>query len=248
MDAAFSDDFDTGLDRDTWLPHYLPHWSSRAEAAATWQVEDSALVLSIPPEQGHWCADTHSPPLRVSGVQSGCFSGPVGSPVGQQPFTDDLVVREEQPLWVGWAPAGGLVEVTARMDLSPRSMASAWLVGLEDSPERCGEICVFEVFGNAVAEDAAAVGQGVHPFRDPALTDDFEAGRQPVDVTAWHTYAIDWREDRVEFLIDGAATRAVHQSPAYPMQLMMAVFDFPDRAASGPDHVPRLVVDRVWGS
>ncbi len=35
------------------------------------------------------------------------------------------------------------------MDLSPRSMASLWMSGLEDEPDRCGEICVFEIFGDA---------------------------------------------------------------------------------------------------
>ena len=53
------------------------------------------------------------------------------------------------------------------MDLSPRSMAAVWMVGLEDEPERCGEICIFEVFGQASAE----VGMGVHAFRDPAVTE-----------------------------------------------------------------------------
>ena len=27
-----------GLDTDVWLPHYLPHWSSRAQSAATYTV------------------------------------------------------------------------------------------------------------------------------------------------------------------------------------------------------------------
>ena len=32
---AFVDDFDgPSLDRAAWLPHYLPHWSSRAASAA----------------------------------------------------------------------------------------------------------------------------------------------------------------------------------------------------------------------
>ncbi|MET0448039.1 MAG: glycoside hydrolase family 16, partial [Aeromicrobium sp.] len=138
MTSGIREDFDDGLDAGRWLPHYLPQWSSRAESAATWEVEDSALVLSIPSEQGRWCAETHDGPLRVSGVQSGCFSGPVGSTVGQQPFAPGLVVREEQPLRTGWTWAGGLLEVRARMELSTRSMASVWMIGLEDAPERCG--------------------------------------------------------------------------------------------------------------
>ena len=78
---TFVDDFDgAGLDTDVWIPHYLPMWSSRAESAATYDVADSELRLTIPPEQGLWCEGAHDdPPLRVSGVQSGMFSGEVGS-------------------------------------------------------------------------------------------------------------------------------------------------------------------------
>ena len=65
-------------------------------------------------------------------------------------------MREEQPAQWGWTPHYGLLEVRARMELSPRSMASVWMVGLEDEPDRCGEICVFEVFGDALGPGATA--------------------------------------------------------------------------------------------
>ena len=135
-DLAFDDDFDgPDLDLEVWVPHYLPQWSSRAESAATYEVAGSELRLTIPPEQGIWCAGDHEPPLRVSGVQSGVFSGEVGSTVGQQPFRDGQVVREAQPTQWGWTPEYGRLEVRARMDLSPRSMASVWMVGLEEVPD-----------------------------------------------------------------------------------------------------------------
>ena len=253
--AEFCDDFDAeGLDTEVWIPHYLPQWSSRARSAATYEVADSELRLTIAPEQGLWCADDHAEPLRVSGVQSGVFSGEVGSTVGQQPFRDGQVVRERQPTQWGWTPDHGLLEVRARMELSPRSMASVWMVGLEDEPARCGEICVFEVFGDALATDrgrpTAAVGMGVHPFRDPALTDEFAAAPLAIDVADFHVYAADWRPGWVDFLVDGDHVRTVHQAPDYPMQMMIAVFDFPARAGSAadPDQVPALAVDRVRGA
>jgi hypothetical protein len=233
--VAFLDDFDgPGLDRAAWLPHYLPHWSSRAASAATYAVEGSELRLTIPPEQGLWCEGIHDdPPLRVSGVQSGVVSG-------QQPFRDGLEVREPQAAWWGVTPHHGRLEVRARMALSPRSMASVWMVGIEDEPQRSGEICVFEVFGDA----PDAVGMGIHPFRDPALTDDFAAPRLDIDVREPHVYAADWHPDRVEFSLDGSVVRAVDQAPDYPMQFMVAVFDFP-RKAGPADHVPLLAVDRI---
>ncbi len=208
----------------------------------------SELRLSIPTDQGRWCPDTHAKPLRVSGVQSGVFSGPVGSTVGQQPFVADQVVREAQPAWWGWTPHHGRIQVRARMELSRTSMASVWMVGLEDSPERCGEICLFEVFGHAIAADGstADVGSGLHPFRDPGLVEEFSADPQQIDVREPHTYAVEWRPDGVTFLLDDRVVRTSVQSPSYPMQMMIAVFDFPD-AGSDPSHVPVLAVDEVRG-
>ena len=111
----FTEDFDgPGLDTTVWLPHYLPVWSSSASTLATYDVRDSCLRLSIPPDQGHWCAGDHEPPLRVSGVMSGNFSGPVGSTVGQQPFRDGQTVQEEQEEFWGWTPSGGRLEMRAR--------------------------------------------------------------------------------------------------------------------------------------
>lgn len=236
------------LDESRWLPHYLPHWSSRAESAATYELVGSELRLSIPPGQGLWCAETHANPLRVSGLQSGVFSGPAGSTVGQQPFADGQVVREEQPAWWGWTPQLGRIEVRARMELSETSMASVWMVGLEDSPERCGEICVFEVFGNTISADGstADLGTGLHPFRDPALVEEFSADTQQLDVRDLHTYAVEWRPDGVDFLLDDRLVRTSRQAPSYPMQMMIAVFDFPV-AGSPPTHTPVLAVDEVRG-
>ena len=142
---AFSDDFDAPeLDRGAWLPHYLPHWSSREASAATFAVEGSELRLTIPPEQGLWCAGDHEPPLRVSGVAVGLAVRPAAVP--RRPAG-----ALRSTAWWGVTPHHGRLEVRARMDLSPRSMASVWMVGIEDEPHRSGEICLFEVFGDAPA-------------------------------------------------------------------------------------------------
>lgn len=245
--TGFVDHFDApALDTAVWVPHYLPQWSSRAESAATYEVGGSELRLTIPSDQGLWCAGEHDPPLRVSGIQSGVFSGEVGSTVGQQPFREGLLVREQQPARWGWTPEYGLLEVRARMELSPRSMASVWMVGREEQPAQSGEICIFEVFGDALDDGSAAVGSGVHPFRDPALVDEFDAPRLPIDVREYHVYAVDWKPGRVDVLVDGERVKTVEQAPDYPMQMIVAVFDFPDK--EGPaGHVPELAVDFVRG-
>lgn len=250
MRLRFEDDFDApDLDRSVWLPHYLPAWSSRAATAATYEVRDSCLHLTIPPDQGLWCAGDHEPALRVSAIQSGNFSGPVGSTVGQQPYRPGLTVREEQePFW-GWTPDHGYVEMRARAVLSRRSMVAFWMVGLEQQPEQSAEICVAEIFGDAVVPgESAGVGVGLHAFRDPEVSEDFEVVRVALDVGEFHTYAVDWTGERVDFLVDGAMVRSSVDPPSYPMQLMIAVFDFPDRSTGDDaDAVPALVVEHVRG-
>ena len=253
---AFADDFDgPDLDLAVWVPHYLPAWSSRDSTRATYAVRNSSLTLSIPPEQGLWCEGVHETPLRVSGVQSGNFSGPVGSTIGQQPVVPGALVQEEQPAHWGWTPTAGYLEMRARAVISPRSMVAFWLVGLEDQPDRCAEICVAEMFGDALTsptpERAATmgVGAGVHAFRDPRIQEDFAVVQVQADIGEFHDYAVDWTADAVTFSVDGRPIRSVAQSPSYPMQAMIAVFDFPDRASDSddPDAVPELVIDHVRG-
>jgi hypothetical protein len=236
------------LDESVWTPAYLPAWSSTREAAATYELVDEGLRLTIPPEQPLWCPDLHEEPLRVSAVQSGTWSGPAGSSRGQQPFRDGLVVREAQVTQWGFTPRYGRVEVECRATLSERSMFSAWMVGLEVEPDDCGEICLVEVFGDTLADGpAAAVGHGIKRIRDPRLNEDFVADPRPIDITEPHVYAVDWRPGEVDFLLDGERLRTVPQAPSYPMQLIVGVFDFPRRAAAAEITVPELVVRRVSG-
>jgi hypothetical protein len=245
---VFEDDFDAAeLDRNLWLPHYLPAWSSRAETAATYAIRDSCLRLTIPPSQDLWCGGDHKPPLRVSGIQSGNFSGPVGSTIGQQPYRDGLTVREQQQTFWGWTPEHGYIEIRARGVVTQRSMVAFWLAGIEDQPQRSAEICIGEMFGDAVVPgESTAVGLGLHAFRDPATTEDFEAVRLPIDVADFHTYAVDWTAEKVDFLVDEVLARTCSKPPTYPMQLMVGVFDFPEKS-DGRDAgaVPALIVDYV---
>ena len=150
-----------------------------------------------------------------------------------------------QPTQWGWTPHYGLLEVRARMDLGPRSMASVWMVGIEDRPERSGEICIFEVFGDVLEDGIAAVGAGVHPFRDPALSDEFDAPRMQIDVSQPHVYAADWRPGRVDFLIDGRRVKTVRPGAGLPDADDARGVRLPSEGDS--DHVPELAVDHVRG-
>jgi hypothetical protein len=157
------DDFDDpDLDTSVWLPHYLPAWSSREATRASYRLGNSCLTLDVPVDHPIWLAGEHEPPLRCSAMQSGSYSGPVGSTRGLQRFREGQVVREEQPRFEGWLPSSGHVEIRCMMTLSPRSMGALWLAGFEDDPEQlqCGELCVVEIFGKSVAGASCEVGMG----------------------------------------------------------------------------------------
>ena len=58
FELEFEDTFDgTELRRDRWLPSYLPHWSSRARAAARDELRDGLLRLRIDAGQEPWCPE-----------------------------------------------------------------------------------------------------------------------------------------------------------------------------------------------
>ena len=94
-------------------------------------------------------------------------------------------------------------------------------------------------------------GSGIHPFRDPALRDEFDAPRLDIDIS---------EPARLRGGLAGGAGRVrrrrssrsgrVEQAPAYPMQMMIAVFDFPEKDPAGrhAEHVPELAVDWIRGS
>ena len=186
----------------------------------------------------------------MSGVQSGNFSGPVGSAIGQQRFRDGLVVAEAQGRFAGWLPSAGRVAVRCRMDLSNRSMGAVWLAGFEERPDEAGELCVVEVFGSNVDDGRSAeVGVGVKQVHDSRLVHDFVAPRLSIDVAEDHDYAVEWDAARAVFSIDGEQVHACTNPPTYPMQVMIAVFDFPTSGEDLPDdHVPSLTIDWIEGS
>jgi beta-glucanase (GH16 family) len=163
--------------------------------------------------------------VRVSSLQTGLFAGPVGSPVGQHRFNPRAVVRQAQRNLRLYTPQYGRIELRAKALDDPQTVVTLWLIGYEDEPIRSAEICICEIFGRDVKADHASVGMGVHPFSDPLLLDDFSAVRVPIDARDFHVYAAEWTPDQVAFFVDGDLVKAVRQSPAYPMQLMLGVYE-----------------------
>lgn len=240
LDEDFSgDELDTGR----WLPHYLPQWSTRERSAARYTLEGGSVRLRIEPDQEPWCPE-YDGRVRVSSLQTGVFSGPAGSTVGQHRFAPGMTVREEWAPQRLYTPQYGVVELRAAFPTDDGAMGALWMIGIEDVPEHSAEICVCEVFGAETDEGSALVGMGVHPFGDPSITDDFEKVRVDVDVREPHDYAAEWTPEGVSFFVDGTRVKQVAQSPAYPMQLMLGIYDFGDGSRAS---VPEMVVHHVRG-
>src|ERR671930_2082647 len=202
-ELEFEDAFDgDALSLDRWLPHYLPHWSSREHSAARYRIADGLLRLQIEADQQPWCPELDGD-VRVSSLQTGAYSGPVGSAIGQHRFTPGARVREAQPNLRLYTPRYGRVELRARASDDPSVMVALWMIGYEDEPERSAEICVCEIFGRDVGQDEATVGVGLHPFGDPRTADDFARVTLPIDAREFHVYAADWTAGRVVFSVDG---------------------------------------------
>src|SRR5918997_847362 len=153
---------------------------------------------------------------------------------GQHRFNPDAVVREAQENVRLYTPLYGRIELRAKAIDDPRNMVALWMIGYEDEPSRSAEICVCEIFGRDVQPDRAAIGMGVHPFGDPEIEDDFAAETLPIDAREFHVYAADWTPDGVSFFVDGEHVKTTSQSPTYPMQLMLSLYEFPP----GPEDDP----------
>jgi hypothetical protein len=235
LDIEFDESFDgPALDPVRWIPAYLPHWSTPELTAARYELRDGRLHLRIDADQRPWCPDFDGD-LRVSSIQTAEFAGPLGSSVGGHRFHPDAVVRTAQVNRILYTPHHGLIELRSRALDDPRLMVALWMIGVGDEPGHTGEICVMEIFGQDVAPDRARVGMGVHPFGDGALVDDFDQVELELDAREFHTYGALWEADQVAWYVDDRLVRTVRQSPAYPLQLMLDIYEFPPDG-DAPDH------------
>ena len=95
-ELEFDDDFSSlTLDETKWFPYYLPQWKSREATRARYQLDGEFLRLRIEEDQEPW-APEHNGEIRVSNFQTGVYSGPLGSSLGQHRFKEGLVVKQEQ--------------------------------------------------------------------------------------------------------------------------------------------------------
>ena len=191
---TFADDFDEPgtSTRSVWLPHYLPAVELAGGDGGDLRGPGRVATAPLRPAGPGPVAPRASTSRRCASpaVQTGNFSGPAGSTVGQQPWRPGAVVREQQEALLG-LDAGPRPARDAGARRAPRR--APWRPGRWSASrtclERCAEICVFEVFGDARGtrdvEPRRSV-MGLHAFRDPGTPEDFAAVRLPIDVAGFH--------------------------------------------------------------
>ncbi|MDN4479350.1 hypothetical protein [Demequina muriae] len=227
----FDDDFASGLSPTRWVPHYLPHWTTPERSAARYGVVPGGLELRIDDDQPDWRPE--DAPLRVSNLQTGTFSGPVGSTRGTHRHRDDgLVVRTETPSQLLFAPSRGRIDLTLAASRADGCMVAAWLVGTEHlSDEHSGEICIVEIDAAGIDEVTTA-RCGVKAHHDPRMVTDMEEVTIPLDASERHTWTVIWGEGETVIGCEGRVVRRVAQAPDYPLFLMVDLFEI--GAAEGP--------------
>ena len=227
----FHDEFDgPEIDTDKWFPFYLPHWSSRAQSAPSYSFEDSNLILQIKKDQEPWCPEFDGQ-VRCSSIQTGEFAGPVGSRSGQLRFSSACMVREMQTNIQKYTPKYGYFEIRARGVNTSANHAAFWMIGYEDIPERSGEIAICELVGSHTGPTLSGIRLGVHPWGDPGLQDEFYEEFLPMDASRYHIYGLEWTPTHLDFYIDNTKVKIIHQSPKYPMQFMLGIYEHPFEGA-----------------
>ncbi len=239
FELVFSDQFDgPALDESRWVDHYLPHWTTPDRSAARYDFDSRGLRLRIDADQPPWRDEDGT--FRVSNIQTGTFAGPVGSSVGTHHHASGMTVRTALAPRRLYLPSEGLVEATLQGSGDSACMLAIWLVGFEEnSPNDAGEICIAELFGDAISPERSRVRLGVKAINDPRLHTDVVDIELPIDATKAHTYGASWNSERVHFYIDGRLVRTVEQGIDYPLQLMIDLFEFPGDGPRDADAYPK---------
>jgi len=235
----FEEDFAQGvLDPGRWVAHYLPQWTTPDRSGARFDLERGGLRLRIDADQPAWRPEEGE--LRVSNLQTGTGSGPVGSPVGPCLYRPDLLVRTAQPHEPLYTPSSGLVEARLRASPDPTTMLAFWLVGFAGVPEQSGELCVCELFGDRIGYERSRANIGVKAHRDARLREDVREVELELNAYDWHTYSVEWTAEWSRFYVDDRLVRTVEQGMDYPLLVLVDLFEFPAGLQRDPAQYPKV--------
>lgn len=220
-----NDEFqDENLNTELWFPYYLPHWSSRMLSTPNYQISNGNLILMITKDQQPWCPEFDGE-VRCSSIQTGEFAGPLGSHQGQHRFSKDCLVREVQEPVKNYTPQYGYFELRAKGLTTSANHVALWMIGYEDLPNRSAEIAIFELVGIHTSSNSSGIRYGVHPWGDPDIKEEFYEDFFDINTSKFHIYGLEWTPDHLDFYLDNEKIRTIYQSPRYPMQFMLSIYE-----------------------
>ena len=244
-----ADDFaTTTLRDDLWVGDYLPHWTTPERSCARYEMAGpSGIRLLIEETQLDWRDE--DAPLRVSNLQTGVFSGPLGSERGTHRHRPDgLTVRTHTPERLLWAPSAGRVDVTVSASLDEGCMLAAWLVGAENlSPRHSGEICIFEIDSNAIGHGETRARCGLKAHGDDYFATDMVEVVVPLDASKPHTWSVIWGTKGTVIGCEGVVVKRSPSAPNYPMFLMLDLFEIGPRSATSGAYPKSAFIHFVRG-
>ena len=148
----------------------------------------------------------------------------------------------------------GRFEIRARLPQGPYAWPAFWLVGPNGPWPACGEIDILEAYDSEAGHNRGSVlfeVAGKHAFQTETVA-------VPDAFTHFHTYAMDWDAQRIQFLLDGVVFESFELDKAGPgpdnpfRQPLTLLLSLALRGRGAPlpeDALPaRFVVDyvRIW--
>lgn len=243
------DDFASAtLRSDLWVGEYLPHWTTPERSRARYEMTGtSGIRLLIEEDQLDWREE--DAPLRVSNLQTGVSSGPLGSGQGTHRHrADGLTVRTHTPERLLWAPSAGRVDVVVSASADQGCMLAAWLVGVENlSPRQSGEICLFEIDSNAIGRGETRVRCGLKAHGDDSFETDMGEVVVPLDASNPHTWSAIWGPEGTVIGCEGVVVKRSLSAPNYPMFLMLDLFEIGPRSTAGGAYPKSAYIHSVRG-
>jgi Glycosyl hydrolases family 16 len=232
----FSDEFENAeLDLSKWFPFMLPHWSTLEDSAARYKLENGSLKLLIEHNQTVWLKNSD----RASNLQTAHYSGAKGSNVGQFAYYPNAVVMTDLPSVKNYTPQFGYFETRIKAVPVVGYHVALWMIGFD--AEQAGEIRVFEIHGGNVSISQSRVDYGILAWNDPDLRDECFEDVLNINAAEYHVYGIEWTPTHVDFYVDNLKLRRINQSPQYPMQFMLGVYERPHEILEhNPKDFPRV--------
>ncbi|WP_421989823.1 glycoside hydrolase family 16 protein [Qipengyuania sp.] len=193
-DLLFADEFDGGvLDRDKWIVIGTDFWVNNEQQA---YIDDPSTIAFQTGVEGAEGGVLVLRPVFKPGADP--------KPERDAPFVSGRIESRGKFDFMH-----GRAEARIKMPDNVGVWPAFWLLG-NDAWPGTGEIDIMEYVGEKDWIGVALHGPG-YSGETPIVNKFFFP--EGVDVTAWHTYAVEWTDEQIDFLIDGH----VHYRVTRPM-------------------------------